>query len=179
MTEKEFEDIFKSNFASLVYVAHTIIKDSDQAKDIVQQAFIKFWDKRKSVNIHDHIGSYLKKAVINTALNHIEKNKKIQFEDDFSANVESKANNTLDTEERIALIKKVTKNAIDELPEKCSLVFSLSRYDGMANQEIADYLDLSIKSVEKHISKAIKELRIKLKPFQHLAPFFLMLWVGF
>lgn len=179
MIEQQFEQIFKANFSALVRVAYAIVHDQDQAKDIVQQSFVRFWDKKDTVDIDDNIAAYLKRAVINTALNHLEKQKRVYLEEDFSHYLKVSEQNDLDDETRLAVIRKVTKQAIEQLPEKCQLVFSLSRYEGMTNQEVADYLKISVKAVEKHISKAIKDLRIVLKPYRNLAPVFFMFWVGF
>lgn len=179
MTEQQFEQFFKSNFNSLVHVAYSIVHDKDQAKDMVQQSFVRFWDKRDTVDIHDNIEAYLKRAVINTSLNHLEKQKRVYLEEDFSHYLKVNESNDLDDETRLLVIKKVTKQAIAKLPEKCQMVFSLSRYEGMTNQEIADYLGISVKAVEKHISKAVRDLRETLKPYRNLVPIFFMFWVGF
>lgn len=179
MTDQQFEQIFKANFKALVRVAYAIVHEQDQAQDIVQQSFVRFWDKRDTVDIEDNIVAYLKRAVINTALNHLEKQKRIYLEEDFSHYLKESEQNNLDDEARLALIRKVTKQAIEQLPEKCQLVFSLSRYEGMTNQEVADHLNISVKAVEKHISKAVRDLREVLKPYRNLVPVFFAFWVGF
>lgn len=178
MNEAQFEKLFKNNFESLTNVAYAVVKDKDQAKDIVQQVFVKFWDKRNTVDIEDNIRSYLKRATINTALNYIEREKKIRFEEDlqtFNIFDESDVNR----EKNIIEMEQAVRKAVARLPEKCQVVFSLSRYEGMTNQEIADYLEVSIKAVEKHISRALKDLRTDLKPFLKLLTFLVLLQVGF
>jgi RNA polymerase sigma-70 factor (ECF subfamily) len=64
-------------------------------------------------------------------------------------------------------VEEAIKKAILELPKKCQLVFSLSRYSDKSNKEIAEELEISVKAVEKHISRALRELRIKLKPYMN------------
>lgn len=178
MTTSEFEELFKKHFPSLCNIAYAVVKDQDQAKDVVQQVFIKFWNKRNSVNTDDNIHAYLKKAVVNTAINHLEKYKRLQLADDFQHfNIENKENEN--KEQKIATLNKAIKNAISKLPDKCQTVFSLSKYEGMSNQEIADYLEISIKAVEKHISRAFKELRISLKPYSSILSIILLVEVGF
>jgi len=178
MNEAQFEKLFKSNFESLSNVAYAVVKDKDQAKDIVQQVFVKFWDKRNTVNIEDNIRSYLKRATINTAINYIEREKKLRFEDDLqSFNILD--DNDSNREKNIVEIEQAVRKAVSQLPDKCQLVFSLSRYEGMTNQEIADYLEVSIKAVEKHISRALKDLRTDLKPFIKLLTFLIFIQVGF
>lgn len=178
MTTSEFEELFKKYFLSLCNIAYAIVKDQDQAKDIVQQVFIKFWDKKNSVNIEDNIHAYLKKAVVNTAINHLEKNKRLQLADDFqNFNIENRDNEA--KEQTIETLHKAIKNAIANLPEKCQTVFSLSKYEGMTNQEIANYMEISIKAVEKHKTRALKELRITLKPYLNILSIILFVEVGF
>ncbi len=178
MTESQFEKLFKEYFAALSNVAYAVVKDQDQAKDIVQQVFIKFWDKRNSVNIEDNIKAYLKRAVVNTSLNHIEKNKKLKLEDDFKTLQLIDSDSSEAREKNIVEVEKAIKLAVANLPDKCQTVFSLSRYEGMTNQEIADYLEVSVKAVEKHISRALRELRDKLKPYMNLISIMLFLEVG-
>ena len=161
MTEKEFEKIFKESFNRLCNLAVTIVKDSDTAKDIVQQVFTRLWNNLNSLSIESSGIAYLKRAVVNTALNHVERTKKIKFEEDLVAyESTSEEERNINPEE----IKRQLMEAIESLPPKCQTVFSLSRFSGYTNKEIAEDLDISIKAVEKHITTAIKTLRIKLKP---------------
>lgn len=178
MTESQFEHLFKDHFQSLCNIAYSVVKDQDQARDIVQQVFIKFWDRREKVDIDDNIKSYLKRAVINTALNHLEKLKKLKFEDNMHKHEIEDSNEVLNDEKRIQMLGAAMKDAVGELPDKCQTVFSLSRYEGMTNQEIADYLSVSIKAVEKHISKALKQLRVTLKPYEKLLLIIFIYGVG-
>ncbi len=178
MTESQFEQLFKEHFTSLSNVAYAVVKDHDQAKDIAQQVFIKFWDKRDSVNIDDNIKAYLKRAIVNTSLNHIEKVKKLKLEDDFKTLQLIDSDSSEAREKNIVEAEKAIKIAVANLPDKCQTVFSLSRYEGMTNQEISDYLEVSIKAVEKHISRALRELREKLKPYMNLISIIILFEVG-
>ncbi len=177
MTEHQFEIIFKENFAHLSNVAYSLVRDEDDSYDIVQQVFVKFWDKRDSVDLNDNIKSYLNKATINTALNFIDKHKRELHIDVAQAALkgpfEDKSIDFLSGE-----VEQAIKKGISELPEKCRAVFLLSRYSDKSNKEIADDLNISIKAVEKHITKALRELRIKLKPYLTLLIIFLMFEVG-
>ena len=178
MTEAEFELLFRTHFAMLSNVAYSVVKDKDQAKDIVQHVFIKFWDKRNDVDVDGNIKSYLHKAVINTAFNHIEKVKKMHLEEDFQTYSNALSEEPKYTERSPEEIEEAVKKAIGQLPDKCQVVFSLSRFEGMSNQEIADELEISIKAVEKHISRALRELRVTLKPYLNHFSVFLWLEVG-
>lgn len=178
ITDKEFEELFRTYFVNMCQVAFTIVKDRDQARDIAQQTFVRFWDKRDSIDAETNTKAYLHRAVINTALNHIEKQKRLLYEDDYT---DKQQNSTIQPDRSDFLegeVENAIKKAIGNLPDRCQTVFSLSRLQGMSNNEIANSLDISVKAVEKHIGRALKELRITLKPYLHLIESFLLLWVG-
>jgi len=178
MTEQQFEQIFKQYFTFLSNVAYAVVNDEDDAYDIAQQVFIKFWNKKDTVDIDNNIKSYLHRATVNTAINFIKKdNKTVKFEDVSGAEL---AASTEEAKVEVSEenIQDVIKDAVSNLPEKCRLVFSLSRYSDMTNREIAEHLDISIKAVEKHISRALKELRVTLKPYMNYFGVFLILEVG-
>lgn len=161
MNEKEFEILFKENIGQLCNVANSLVKDADTAKDIVQQVFLKLWTKRDSLKIEGVPGAYLYRSVINASLNHIKKEKATNFKE-LSDNEFNKIDEIHDdkTEERLVAVKK----AVMDLPPQCQVVFSLSRYEGLSNKKIAENLGVSVKAVEKHLSKAMKTLREKLLP---------------
>ena len=180
MTETEFEKAFRAEFKTLSNVAFSILRDKDTSKDIVQQVFLKLWNNRDSLSIHSNLQAYLKRSVINTALNYIEKNKKLQLEADTAQlnNLVAESNTNEVNPEKLS---RLINYGMDSLPPKCRTVFSLSRYSGLTNKEIAEELDISIKAVEKHIGKALKELRILLKPlYKNLYLYlFFILGVGY
>lgn len=164
MNEDSFEVLFRENFEVLRNIAFRVVKDTDIAKDIVQQVFYKLWKNKDQLNIKSSMRSYLHRAVINTSLNHIEKNKKmIHVEDEQLANTKS---NIVDAVEQLSHddMQGALKKAIDVLPERCRLVFVLSRFDGLSNKEIASHMDTTLKTVENQMGKALKHLREHLRP---------------
>jgi RNA polymerase sigma-70 factor, ECF subfamily len=165
MNRAEFEILFRNHFAPLTNIAYSYVRDKDTACDIVQHVFIKLWDNLDKIQITSSEKSYLHRAVINTSLNFIEKNKRITYHDDVVGfeNLISIETSENDQDEKDKELNKKIYEAIDELPPKCREVFTLSRIDGMKNQEIADSLNISLKTVEKHMGKALKYLRTRLK----------------
>lgn len=165
MNRADFESLFRTHFTPLTNIAYSFVRDRDTACDIVQHVFIKLWDNLEKVNITSSEKSYLHRAVINTSLNYIEKNKRITLHEDFTRFENKVTYESYDTDkdEKDKLLNKLLLEAIDELPPKCKAVFVLSRIDGMKNSEVASHLDISLKSVEKHIGKALKYLRQRLK----------------
>jgi RNA polymerase sigma-70 factor, ECF subfamily len=181
MSEKDFEILFKSQFSSLCNLAFTLVKNADAAKDIVQQVFIKLWQKHQDLNIRGPIEAYIYRMVINTSLNHIEKEKKYIRLEYQSVQSFELPNETKDNSDTIAEREIKVRKAIAELPPQCQTVFSLSRFENLSNKEIAGHLGVSVKTVEKHITAALKSLRIKLKPLMNseLDLFILFLSVKF
>ena len=164
MDEATFETIFRQNFEVLINIANTVVKDRDVAKDIVQQVFYKLWQNREDVNIKS-MKSYLHRAAINTALNHIDKHKRLVHvdNDQLIRNEEVEVDiGGLDLDEHD--MNGMVASAINDLPPRCELVFTLSRFEGLDNKEIAEYMETSTKTVENQMGKALKALREKLQP---------------
>lgn len=156
--DKAMELLFKKYYTFLCRVLIRVIPDENTAEDLAQDVFLDVWRKRDTINISISLKAYLRRAARNKALNYI-RDRKIRFEDDENQpEIESNAvsaNHLLEAEELQQLINR----SIDQLPERCRLVFTLSRYEDMTYQEIADELTISIKTVENQISKALKLLR--------------------
>jgi RNA polymerase sigma-70 factor (ECF subfamily) len=141
--------------------AITLTKDEPMAQDILQNVFLKTWEKRTRLNITKSLQNYLFKAVYNEFINQYRKNKSNLL-------LEQKYFDSLDKvvqEDENSFTEKAIKYIISEiqnLPPKCKEVFLLSRKEGLTNMEIASYLDISIKSVEAHIQKGFHILREKI-----------------
>lgn len=164
LDQKRFEELFKSHFQPLCHFAKQYVQDEGAAQDICQKVFISLWQKRTAINPKQSVVSYLYTAVKNRCLNHIRDHKKYRskvldldlaeeewtFQDDHFVEEELKA--------------KITE-ALAALPEKCRKVFEMSRYQEMTYKEIAEELEIAQKTVEAHMSKAIKTLRIHLKDY--------------
>ncbi len=164
MNDKEFEKVFREHFTPLTNLAFTVVKNADVAKDVVQQVFLKLWQIRNETTIQHSIKSYLYRAVVNTSLNHISREKR------FTSIETQKVEPVLENEdihdiEQFKNFKDAkVHEAINELSPVCREVFQLSRFSDLTNKEIASELRISVKAVEKHISKALKILREKQKP---------------
>ncbi len=157
-----FKSLFKSHFNSLCAFAVSFVHDEDTAKDIVHQTFIKLWEKRDAIDMEKRVKSYLFSTVHNLCLNYIRDNKKF-IKNEFEAETYTHPGqlNDQDVMEKAELNARINR-AIDSLPEKCREVFIMNRFDEMKYQEIADKTGISIKTVEAHISKALKILREQL-----------------
>lgn len=160
-----FEMFFKTYYQPLCNYAYTFIQDKDEAEEIVQSAFLSVWEKRHSLDIKTSLKSYLYTMVRNTSLNVIkhEKIKQKYVGEALAVNersYESVTQSVLSSEleERIHL-------AMEALPEQCRLVFKLSRFEELKYAEIAAQLEISVKTVENHMGKALKIMREQLKDY--------------
>jgi len=140
--------------------AYGLTQDSDLAEDIVQNVFIRTWKKRDNLKQNFSIKNFLYKSVYNEFIDQYRKQKSVlplekKYIDALTTVVEEEDPNTI--ERLIRLVKK----EIQELPPKCKETFLLSKSDGLTNIEIAEYKNISIKTVEAHITKAFNILRKK------------------
>jgi RNA polymerase sigma-70 factor (ECF subfamily) len=163
--ESAFEQVFKSHFKSLHAYAYTILKEEAQAEEIVQQVFFKLWDRADSLSITGSVTAYLYRAVHNESLNYI-KHQKVRSEHRLHVAYSMKdqadhANKKILNSE----LEKKLHEAMGELPEQCRTIFQLSRFEEMKYREIADQLDISVKTVENQMGKALRLLRTKLVDF--------------
>jgi RNA polymerase sigma-70 factor (ECF subfamily) len=154
-------------FPRLYSFALKIIQDSGLAKDVVQNVFISLWESRNTFR-YDYPEAFLYKMVRNASLNYVRHLKvvdnlkikaKAQFLGEELYHIDMVGNQPYVLIEK-ELQEKVVE-VMDNLPEKCKAVFLLSRIDGLKNHEIAYQLGISIKTVEKHISKALSIFRDK------------------
>lgn len=153
----QFEQLFKSHFQYLVNYGVQYVQDSNTAEDIVQKVFITLWEKRTSINPNQSVKSYLFTAVRNKCLNYIRDNKKYRSQvlDLDCGEFDIIEEETAPQEE----LKQQIEHALNQLPDKCRKVFELSRLHNLKYKEIANELDISVKTVEAHMSKALKTLR--------------------
>ena len=146
----------------LLFAIH-YVKEEEAAKEIVQEAFINLWEKRESIDPEREVKSYLSSSVRNRCLNYLRDNKR------FNGTLlslggllplpASEEYNQIEFRELSGQIHR----AIEELPEKCREIFRLNRFEQMKYQQIADYLNISIKTVETQMSKALAHLRSRIK----------------
>ncbi len=155
-----FDDIFRSYYKYLFTIGFTYLKDEHLAKDIVQDVFMDLWNRREKIEIEYSIKYFLRRAVINGSLATLRKTKRISY--DVTAISE---NVTVDDNDKLAYkeMSQIVRDAIISLPEKCQKVYCLSRDEGLSHKEISQRLDISTKTVENHITKALKIIRIELK----------------
>lgn len=147
-------------YKNLCGYANLFTKDPSKSEDIVQNVFVKIWIYRKKIDPNIPIKKYLYKSVYNEFIDQYRKNKPvISLEEKYLKVIDTIIDdNSLDIEK---LMMNVNRE-IDKLPEKCKRVFILNKKEGLTHNEIAEYLQISIKTVESHITRAFKILNQKL-----------------
>lgn len=158
-----FQQLFDSYFQSLVTYAFRFVNDWQAAEDITQDVFMALWVKKEDVDFDQPVKPYLYRAIYNRSINYLNSalmQKRIEGVDtiDELINQEILSYNQHDA----LLLKEITaeiNNFVETLPPQCRNVYKLSREENLKNKEIAARLDISEKAVEKHITKALTEIR--------------------
>jgi len=170
-----FEEVYRDYYVPLCYYCLRYVETLEDSEEIVQDLFVKIWEKRDSMEINTSLKAYLYRSVQNYALNFLSKKKtqerymmiqSRQLNDDFGI----EKNELVEEELRVLL-----KHAILQLPDKRRRIFELSRFEGMKYSRIAEKLSISVKTVESQMTKALKYLRVVLKDYTPIIAFILLI----
>jgi len=162
--EQGMELLFQKYYAHVCLIIVRIVANPHTAEDLAQDVFSNIWQQRTQLQIHTGLKAYLSRAARNRALNHL-RDQKIHWEHS-SELAEPQAliptaQQTLESQE----LQNLIDQAIDALPERCRIVFVLKRFEHLSHQEIAHTLGISTKTVENHMTKALKMLQAFLSPW--------------
>jgi len=155
--EAAYQTLFTKYYPMLTTFALRYVSEVDSAKEIVQEVFIKLYQKRETLIIQQSLKAYLFKAVYRTCLNTIHQENRRSYHHQEAILYRSDAEYANKLEEAEA--EQRIYRAIDQLPTQCRRIFTMNRFEGMGNQAVADQLNLSKRTVETQISKALKLLR--------------------
>lgn len=158
--EASFEEVFKSHYAELVGFAKRYVDSQEIAEELVQDVFMTLWSNAARVSIQTSVRSYLFGAVRNAALNHIKHEQVARKYVERQLHATNNHTNT-DFLELDELHEKI-QAALAKIPDKCREIFELNRFEGKRYKEIAVQLNLSLKTVENQMGKALKILRKEL-----------------
>lgn len=169
--KETFAELYKAYFSGLCNFAHRYIDQPTICEELVQDLFLSIWKRREEWDPQGSVRSYLFKAARNRSLdylkhmevqrNYLEARKiELQMERD---SLKYQQEYDLAVDERISKhdtgLAKAIDEAIDQLPERRKIIFLLSREDGLTYQEIADILEISVKTVETQMGRSLKTLR--------------------
>lgn len=160
-----FERVFREHFKNLHGYACTLLDSEAVAEEIVQQVFYKLWERKEQVVVHTSIKAYLYRSVHNESLNYLKHQKvKSTHQTYVMQQGPQEGRNAAETLAGKELEQRI-REALSELPEQCRTIFQLSRFEELKYREIAGQLNLSVKTVENQMGKALKLLRFKLADF--------------
>jgi RNA polymerase sigma-70 factor (ECF subfamily) len=157
--KQEFEKLFRSSYVSLVRYAKRILKDHDTAEEIVQDLFFRLWQDRGNLTIESSLNGYLFRSVHNRSLHFLEHQKVVdRHAGEIAASADQTAEPVTEAIYYSELQSKVAR-VLERLPERCSVIFRMSRFEGLKYNEIAEKLSVSLKTVEANMGRALKEFR--------------------
>lgn len=155
--EESFRQIFHAYYERLCQYAFTLLRDMDDAEDVVQSMFLKIWEKRQTLVITHTVKSYLYKAVYHQCVNQFDHRAvRVKFQE------RSSVEKPTDVQQPEVFPNELEENivaAINTLPKQCRTIFMMSRYQEMKYAEIAKELNISVNTIENQISKALRILR--------------------
>jgi RNA polymerase sigma-70 factor (family 1) len=157
-----FEEIFNRYWSVLYSAAYKRLKSHEKTEEIVQDLFTLLWSKREDIQIHTSLSGYLLTTVRYLVLNHFQR-ESVRESYKKSLDLEDAYDNS--TEDTIMLndLKRNLEKEVNNLPPQCRSIYELSRNQHIVNREIAALLSISEKTVEGHLTKAIKRLKVRLK----------------
>jgi RNA polymerase sigma-70 factor, ECF subfamily len=171
----DFEKLFRQNYSKLCSYANLFLNDPDAAEDVVQEVFFKLWKNRGELAINTTIRSYLYRAVRNGCMNvidHISVREayKLVNEGDIRDNEANMVEEAIVSELEMRI-----RETIGRLPAERRKIFIMSRFDGLKYREIADQLNISVKTVENQMYQALRFLRENLTDY---LPLILLIFKG-
>jgi RNA polymerase sigma-70 factor (ECF subfamily) len=179
--EAAFRIIYNNYSSKLYYFVFEFIPLKDIAENIVQDTFVTLWNRRKDLKDDTNLASYLFTGAKNNALYRLRDKKYRQklFSNAMDAselNLNTDALTTVDTSAfAFQEIEQIIQETLSSLPPQCRKVFELSRVQEMKNKEIAEELNISVRTVEAHISKGLKAFKIALKDYLPLVAYLFVL----
>ncbi len=146
-------------------VVYPVLLDRTATKDVVQDVYLSIWKNRKTLKIHSTIEGYLYRACVLRALDEV---RRIKSKNTKLAHLKEQTqttHNPTEEEMNLHILQEDISKAVNELREPTKTIFILKRYSELKNREIANQLEVSIKTVEKHMTIALKHMRMALKQY--------------
>jgi RNA polymerase sigma-70 factor (ECF subfamily) len=163
--QKAFEMLFRKYYVQLCHYAFKYVHNQADAEELVQDAFVYFWENRENISLSHSVHSYLYQSVKNKGLNKIRNEKRRR------GHLEVIRNESTDVIEQESTfyaeeLKEKLYAALEKLPDRCKLIFQMSRIEGLKHKEIADKLAIKSKTVENQIGIALKQLKKYLSDYK-------------
>jgi RNA polymerase sigma-70 factor (family 1) len=173
--ESALTELYNRFWQLLFMSSYNVIKDRELCEDIIQDIFMNIWHNREKLEIHISLKGYMYACARYQVFNHLKKNKdKIHVElfDDLEKRFQ---HSTPETEMMHDELVHQINLIIETLPDKCRIVYKLSREEQLSHKEIAERLDISTKTVENHITKALQVIRLSMGSTASMA---MVIWLS-
>lgn len=157
-------ELFDAHYPAVCGAISRFVGERGVTEDLAQQVFIRFWEKRHTITITTSPGAYLHRMAINEALAWL-RSRKNQSPDEITATTPMPPAPDVEQDVLQSELEAQILQAVEALPPRCRAVFQLSRFEEMSYQEIATELEISVKTVEHQIGKALRVLRERLQPY--------------
>ncbi|TDP02235.1 RNA polymerase sigma factor [Flavobacterium sp. 245] len=160
--ESALTELYNTFWQALFMSAYNVIKDKELCEDIIQDIFLNIWTNREKLEIHISLKGYMYASARYQVFNHLRKNKdkvKVELFDDLEKRFQ---HTTPETELMHEELVQQLNLIIETLPEKCQAVYKLSREEQLSHKEIGERLNISTKTVENHITKALHTIRLSM-----------------
>lgn len=162
-SKKSFQNLFRSYYNPLTRFAYRYVKSGFIAEEIVQDIFLKVWEKKEELEIEGKVRTYLFRSVHNRIMDY---RRNEDTRDAYIREYAAQKNDSLQPENveitEKSEIEREAEKAVEELPEKLKMTFKMNKVEGLTYQEIAEILNISPKTVESRMSKALDYLRSRL-----------------
>jgi RNA polymerase sigma-70 factor (ECF subfamily) len=163
---REFERLFVKYYQPLCHQANKILRDMDTSEDIVQEFFYNFWKNRESFSPKLSLNAYLYQSIRNNALHYLQH---LAVRETYTQHILNDIEKTIPSENQenieIQELNNVINATLKKMPERCSTIFRMNRFEGKKYREIAEILSISVKTVEADMGKALQFFRTSLKEF--------------
>ncbi len=161
-----FEALFHAYHAPLCAFAYRLVGVRDLAEEIVQEVFLYVWERRETWDVRTSVKSYLFTAVRNAAMSYLRHERVVRQREAETVDLFVRPAAAADGRVRTAELVAAVQRAVGRLPERCRLIFTLHREQGLTYSEIAEVLEISPKTVEVQMGRALKALRKALAGFR-------------
>lgn len=172
---KAFEALFRKYYYTLCLLSKRYTHDMTTSREVVQDLFIHLWENRKNIKVTSSFRSYLASAARFNSIRRVKSDQKLVIFTDVLPDNSQELNDHLEYAELQASILR----SIDGLPEQCRRVFELSRFEMLKHSEIARRLEISVKTVEAHIGKALKHIQQEIGSMNNLMFFLVIITLKF
>lgn len=160
-----FDALFKKYYAQLVRFAIGYVHDGSTSEELVQDVFVKIWENAPRLTISTSVLAYFYGSVRNHCLNYIKhEGIKRKYETEQAQKSGQETANSADSV-NLPVFRQLLNNAIKNLPGKCREIFEMAKFEGLSYEEISNYLEVSVKTVENQMGIALKKLREAMMPY--------------